>query len=43
MIYNAKRGECLLSAGTRKIFAILKIPHQELSIIDENFVSGDTI
>ena len=41
LIYNAKKGECLLSAGTRKIYAILKIPQQELNIIDENSVSGD--
>ena len=38
LIYNAKKGECLLSAGTRKIFAILKVPQQELDIIDENSV-----
>jgi len=43
LIYNAKKGECLLSAGTRKIFAILKIPQQELNIIDENSVSGDML
>ena len=43
LIYNAKKGECLLSAGTRKIFAILKIPQQELNIIDENSVSGDVL
>lgn len=43
LIYNAKKGECLLSAGTRKIFAILKIPEQELHIIDENSVSGDVL
>lgn len=41
LIYNAKRGECLLISGTRKIFATLKIPFQELSIIDENCISGD--
>jgi len=40
LIYNAKKGECLLTAGTRKIFATLKIPLQELQIIDEHF-SGD--
>lgn len=38
LIYNAKKGECLLSTGTRKIFAILKVPQQELDIIDENSV-----
>lgn len=38
LIYNAKKGECLLSAGTRKIFAIVKVPQQELDIIDENSV-----
>ena len=43
LIYNAKKGECLLSAGTRKIYAILKIPHQELNIIDENSISGDVL
>ena len=43
LIYNAKKGECLLSAGTRKIYAILKVPQQELNIIDENSVSGDVI
>lgn len=42
LIYNAKKGECLLTAGTRKIFATLKIPLQELQIIDEHF-SGDVI
>lgn len=43
LIYNAKKGECLLSAGTRKIYAILKVPQQELNIIDENSVSGDVL
>ena len=42
LIYNAKKGECLLTAGTRKIFVTLKIPLQELQIIDEHF-SGDVI
>lgn len=42
LIYNAKKGECLLTAGTRKIFATLKIPLQELKIIDEHF-SGDVL
>ena len=42
LIYNAKKGECLLTAGTRKIFATLKIPLQELQIIDEHF-SGDAL
>ena len=37
LIYNAKKGECLLTAGTRKIFATLKIPTKELQIIDENY------
>lgn len=41
LIYNAKKGECLLSAGTRKIFTTLKIPIKELQIIDEHFSSGD--
>lgn len=39
LIYNAKRGECLLSAGNRKIFANVKVPHKELQIIDEHFKS----
>lgn len=43
LIYNAKRGECLLSAGTRRIFATLKIPIQELQIIDGHFSSGGII
>ena len=43
LIYNAKKGECLLSAGTRKIYAILKVPQQELNIIDENSISGDVL
>lgn len=42
LIYNAKKGECLLIAGTRKIFVTLKIPIQELQIIDEHF-SGDVL
>lgn len=42
LIYNSKKGECLLTAGTRKIFATLKIPLQELQIIDEHF-SGDVL
>lgn len=42
-MYNAKKGECLLSAGTRKIYAVLKIPQQELNIIDENFVRSDVL
>ena len=41
LLYNAKRGECLLSAGTRKIYTILKIPLEELQIIDEHFYSGE--
>lgn len=41
LIYNAKRGECLLNAGNRKIYTIFKIPLRELSVIDENFKSGD--
>ena len=41
LIYNAKRGECLLNAGNRKIYTIFKISLRELSIIDENFKSGD--
>ena len=39
LIYNAKRGECLLSAGNRKIFVNIKVPHKELQIIDEHFKS----
>ncbi len=39
LIYNAKRGECLLSAGNRKIFVNVKVPHKELQIIDEHFKS----
>lgn len=39
LIYNAKRGECLLSAGNRKIFVNVKVPHKELQIIDEHFRS----
>lgn len=42
LIYNAKKGECLLTAGTRKIFATLKIPIQELKIIDDNY-NGDAL
>lgn len=41
LIYNAKKGECLLTAGTRKIFVTLKIPTKELQIIDENYYGGD--
>lgn len=40
LIYNAKRGECLLSAGNRKIFVNVKVPHKELQVIDEHFKSG---
>ena len=43
LIYNAKRGECLLSAGNRKIYVNVKVPFYELQIIDEHFKSGDTI
>lgn len=39
LIYNAKRGECLLSAGNRKIFVNVKVPYKELQIIDEHFRS----
>ncbi len=39
LIYNAKRGKCLLSAGNRKIFVNVKVPHKELQIIDEHFKS----
>ena len=42
LIYNAKRGECLLNSGNRKIYTIFKIPQQELELIDENY-SGDII
>lgn len=41
LIYNAKRGECLLNVGTRKLFVTIKIPIQELEIIDDNFRSSD--
>lgn len=41
LIYNAKKGQCLLTAGTRKIFIALKIPSNELKIIDENYSDGD--
>lgn len=39
LIYNARRGECLLSAGNRKIFVNVKVPHKELQVIDEHFRS----
>ena len=39
LIYNAKSGECLLSAGNRKIFVNVKVPHKEIQIIDEHFKS----
>ena len=39
LIYNAKRGECLLSAGNRKIFVNVKVPNKELQVIDEHFRS----
>lgn len=39
LIYNAKRGECLLSAGNRKIFVNVKVPYKELQVIDEHFRS----
>lgn len=42
LVYNAKRGECLLNVGTRKIYTTIKIPQQELKFIDEHFKSGDT-
>ncbi len=38
LIYNAKTGECLLSAGIRKIYAILYLDTQELEKIDRKFV-----
>ena len=37
LIYNAQKGNCLISAGTRKIFATIKIPNKERKIIDENY------
>ncbi len=37
LIYNAKRGECLLSAGIRKIYATIHIDEQELKILDKKF------
>lgn len=43
LIYNAKRGECLLSAGNRKIFVNVKVPHKELQVIDEHFESGGVL
>lgn len=43
IIYNAKRGECLLSAGTRKIFMTVKVPFKELQILDENYSGGNAI
>lgn len=43
LIYNAKKGECLLSAGNRKIYTIFKVPSQELKLIDENCKSGDNL
>lgn len=43
LIYNAKRGECLLSAGNRKIFVNVKVPHKELQVIDEHFKSGGVL
>lgn len=43
LIFDAQRGECLLTAGTRKIFATLKIPIEELKMIDENFKDSDEI
>ena len=42
LIYNAKRGECLLNAGNRKIYTIFKISNQELQLIDEHF-NGDMV
>lgn len=43
LIFDAQRGECLLTAGTRKIFLTLKIPIEELKMIDENFKDSDEI
>ncbi len=43
LIYNAKRGDCLLSAGNRKIFVNVKVQFNELQIIDEHFKSGGTL
>lgn len=37
LIYGAKTGECLLVSGIRKIYAILYIDQQELSLIDRKF------
>ena len=37
LIYNAKTGECLLTAGIRKIYAILHIDDYELKMIDKKF------
>ena len=37
LIYNAKTGECLLSAGIRKIYAILYIDETELKRIDSKY------
>lgn len=37
LIYNAKTGECLLSAGIRKIYATLYIDDKEKSKLDKKF------
>ena len=37
LIYNAQKGNCLISAGTRKIYATIRIPNKERKIIDENY------
>lgn len=37
LIYNANRGECILTAGIRKIYTILHIDEQELAMIDKKF------
>ena len=37
LIYNANRGECILTAGIRKIYTILHIDEQELEMIDKKF------
>ena len=39
LIYNANQGECLMVAGTRKLFVKLKIFEDELKLIDENHKS----
>ena len=37
LIYNAKQGECLLNAGSKKIYLSLNIPKGELVEIDSKY------